>query len=732
MRWRGVALIVVALLIGALLVPLALAAPRPQAAETLAVGYLGAPNSHTARGALLAMEQINSVGGFSAPDGTTYELELITLDAAPTIDSLPNDIAELTSQDVVALLGPDSSTLFTPENTDLLIDTGLPILTPATASGLTATDDTESIFRIRAPERVYSYALATYLATELELTSIALVQTDVTSTEALALFENALAEAEVEPAEKIQLPNGSALGEPAQQLASLNPEAVVMWGPASDAAALLQLLRDSGWAGRFAYRYAEEAASANIFPADLLEDMLGVTSWSYGYPGQTTRIFVLDYVTTFGQVPGPLAVAAYDATWYLRATIINQGVAPDAIKDGLIGGSPRTLVQGTLHPIDFANGDLARIAMVYELGPYGGPIIVAQFDDTQRLPVAAGQEVAQLPTAVPPTNTPGPPTDTPVPTVTLEGNWVQVTAQRLNVRSGPGLNYDRVGQIEAGEQYEIMGTSADYTWVVIDTDTGIGWVSVQYVDVIGNLATVPIIQPPPSPTPAATPTPTVPPNPDIVIDNVTLSPAQPIPGKPFTATVTVRNAGGGAAGRFAVAATWQPGAIYTASFVEGLAAGQMQQVQLSGTLPGTGVFQVGVVADLNKEVQEINEDNNVYNVTYRADYPLFAQQSGLQLNATTDWDLYGGTVDFQWDGFNIGMRNGAKIGILGGVTYENVHYDTISPAVITNTVGLTDNQVNPGVIVGILTAEGQRAVMRIDNRQGQTIFVSYRVYNSNP
>ena len=36
------------------------------------------------------------------------------------------------------------------------------------------------------------------------------------------------------------------------------------------------------------------------------------------------------------------------------------------------------------------------------------------------------------------------------------------------------------------------------------------------------------------------------------------------------------------------------------------------------------------------------------------------------------------------------------------------------------------------ICLGIITAEGQRAVMRIDNRQGQTIWVSYRVYNSNP
>ena len=98
------------------------------------------------------------------------------------------------------------------------------------------------------------------------------------------------------------------------------------------------------------------------------------------------------------------------------------------------------------------------------------------------------------------------------------------------------------------------------------------------------------------------------------------------------------------------------------------------------------------MADLNQEVPELNENNNVYNLTYRADYALFAQQSGLQLSSGSEWDLYGGTPDVLWDGFNLAMRNGAKVGILSVRDSESVTYDSVSPAVVTNTTGLTTDR----------------------------------------
>ncbi|NDJ74702.1 MAG: ABC transporter substrate-binding protein, partial [Chloroflexi bacterium] len=679
--------------------------------------------SDTAHGASMAIEQINKGGGVNSADGV-YQLELVTLEAAPTEQSLASDIDTLVGQDVLVLLGPDSNAVLTPDNIALLLDTGLPVLTPATANSLTDNDDTNSLFRMRAPEGLHSSALAAYLLEDLELTQIALVQTDVESTEALALFENELIAAGAQAAAKIQLPAGSPLSPTVQELGGINPQAVVMWGAPGDAVELLEDLRAAGWEGRFAYRHAEEASRSGALPDALGEGVLGVTSWSFGYTGDVSRIFTRDYVQKYAAVPGPMSVAAYDSMWFLSVALRNQSVDANTIKSRLLNTTPPTLVQGILRPVDFGNGDLIRIVMVYELGPGGGPQVVARYDDGVLL-TGGAQGAAEVPT---PTPTPGPPTDTPAPTATLEGNYARVTVNRLNVRSGPGLEYDQIGQVEANELYEIIGRSPDFAWFTINFNGQVGWVSAEFVTVEGDLGSIPANELPPSPTPALSPTPTIAPTPDLAITQVQLNPTQPIPGQVFTATVTVRNNGGGAAGAFVVQGVFQPGPVIAVANIEGLAAGAEIQAQLTGTLANSGQWTASIVADETKVVLESNEENNTYNLSYLADYPIVANQTNQQITANTEWDLYGGTNDIVWDGFNIGMVNGAKIAVLSGFTYENSHYELINPAQITQT-GLTTEQVTSGAIFGIITAEGQRAIMRVDNRQDSTIFVSYRVYN---
>ena len=54
---------------------------------------------------------------------------------------------------------------------------------------------------------------------------------------------------------------------------------------------------------------------------------------------------------------------------------------------GLISGGSQDLVAGTLRPQEFGNGDLIRMAMVYRLSPGGGPTVIAQFNDGQRVQI---------------------------------------------------------------------------------------------------------------------------------------------------------------------------------------------------------------------------------------------------------------------------------------------------------------------------------------------------------
>jgi ABC-type branched-subunit amino acid transport system substrate-binding protein len=384
---RGAGLFLVFILITALASPIAWAAPTAQTATVLRIGYLGTATSDTAQGALLAIDQINAMGGFTAADGGTYQFELFSLVNPPTAESVSSSVRAMTAQGVVAILGPDTSDLLTPDNVQSLIGAGVPILTGATVDALTDDDTADTLFRLRAPERVYSYALASYLLGDLDLSSIVLVQTNLESTEALLDFESTLSTAGIRVAGKVQLASSVGLEDQGQAVLGLNPEAVVMWGALEDAAALLTLLRDGGWSGTFAYRDADEAARAKALPDALADGVIGVTSWSYAYPGQAARVFLNDYIVAFGQVPGPLSAAAYDMLWYLRATIIDTGPIPSALRAGLIGGPARDLVTGTLSPADLGNGDLLRMAMVYQLGPGGGPTVVALFNDSQRLTI---------------------------------------------------------------------------------------------------------------------------------------------------------------------------------------------------------------------------------------------------------------------------------------------------------------------------------------------------------
>jgi PKD repeat protein len=106
---------------------------------------------------------------------------------------------------------------------------------------------------------------------------------------------------------------------------------------------------------------------------------------------------------------------------------------------------------------------------------------------------------------------------TPTPTIAppapgAPGLTVNTTA--LNVRRGPGVVYDIVGVMLAGQQGEIIGRNNDATWWQIafpGAREGLGWVSAAYVTA-ENIANVPIVAPPPPP---ATPPPPPPPDPGI-------------------------------------------------------------------------------------------------------------------------------------------------------------------------------------------------------------------------
>lgn len=99
-----------------------------------------------------------------------------------------------------------------------------------------------------------------------------------------------------------------------------------------------------------------------------------------------------------------------------------------------------------------------------------------------------------------------------VPTVTSSpvGAYVTVTREfdQINVRGGPGGDgaYPVVGVLIAGQQVPALGRSEGGLWIQIaypGAPGGVAWVYTPLVEVSGSL---PIIEPPPTPTPRTTPT----------------------------------------------------------------------------------------------------------------------------------------------------------------------------------------------------------------------------------
>ena len=115
--------------------------------------------------------------------------------------------------------------------------------------------------------------------------------------------------------------------------------------------------------------------------------------------------------------------------------------------------------------------------------------------------------------AVAPFALPASPPSRQVATPTLPSLRAEAYDQDVNVRSGPGTDYDRVGTLVRGQSGAILAQAQTYgVWlkiVYIGGPDNTGWVAQDVVKVVGDLGQAPTVVPPP--------TPTLPPAPTLVI-----------------------------------------------------------------------------------------------------------------------------------------------------------------------------------------------------------------------
>jgi len=151
------------------------------------------------------------------------------------------------------------------------------------------------------------------------------------------------------------------------------------------------------------------------------------------------------------------------------------------------------------------------------------PLVLATATQPQAAPaatVAAAPTATAAPTAVPPTAAPTAPA---TPKLT--------TSQNVNVRSGPGTNYNRLGELDAGQIFDITGKNPAGDWYQFNYNGQAGWVRNDFVTVSGDAGGVKVAEnipaPPPTARPAPPPQPTAPPAPTAV-------PPPPAPSYPFS------------------------------------------------------------------------------------------------------------------------------------------------------------------------------------------------------
>jgi len=148
-----------------------------------------------------------------------------------------------------------------------------------------------------------------------------------------------------------------------------------------------------------------------------------------------------------------------------------------------------------------------------------------------------------------PTNLPGGgqrPTLAPTPTPLGTSDPVVRALLDANIRSGDDTTYPRIDSLLEGEEAVVVGISSFGSgWYYIETVNGTrGFIAPSTVEFTGNIADLPLINPPPPPTPPATATPITTAN--LQITGIELQPLPPQCGESFDIYINVNNSGTGA------------------------------------------------------------------------------------------------------------------------------------------------------------------------------------------
>lgn len=134
--------------------------------------------------------------------------------------------------------------------------------------------------------------------------------------------------------------------------------------------------------------------------------------------------------------------------------------------------------------------------------PAASPTAPVETPTAEASATAAEASATAMPTEPPPaTATPEPPAATPTMEMMEAPPAATAGENTVNLRGGPGTNYDVAGSLEPGESLEIIGRNADSSWWQVSLPGGEpAWVAAQVVTASNAGDDIPVIEAPPIPT----------------------------------------------------------------------------------------------------------------------------------------------------------------------------------------------------------------------------------------
>jgi uncharacterized protein YraI len=150
---------------------------------------------------------------------------------------------------------------------------------------------------------------------------------------------------------------------------------------------------------------------------------------------------------------------------------------------------------------------------VYQESPISiSPAIVVMRSVMSQLPLTPTPTatITHAPTHTPTSTATHTPTSTPIATPTSTSTPkpdAVVNVEALNLRSGPGAEYDILGALKQGDVLKVTGKDPAGNWLkVVTSGEKEGWVAAWLLEINLALAEVAMAQVPPTPTPMYTPT----------------------------------------------------------------------------------------------------------------------------------------------------------------------------------------------------------------------------------